>query len=155
MKWWQENILDQSQKKKKNRGKSSPQLGEKHHRPCLKLPQELPGAPQPKVEYCVGTRGQDQGSTRVARGRNHGMPDDTVMSHFEKTKQNIKNQPFLSFNWSSCLLKTASVYSKQPLNVPSDNRSCWFCLSPGNCCNATENARKRRLRKFSFLMSGR
>ena len=62
VKWWQENILDQSQKKKKkNRGKSSPQLGENTHRSCRKLPQELPGVPQPKVEYCVGTRGQDQG----------------------------------------------------------------------------------------------
>ena len=48
-------------KKKKNRGKSSPQLGENNHRSCRKLPQELPGVPQPKVEYCVGTRGQDQG----------------------------------------------------------------------------------------------
>ena len=48
-------------KKKKNRGKSSPQLGENTHRSCRKLPQELPGVPQPKVEYCVGTRGQDQG----------------------------------------------------------------------------------------------
>lgn len=44
-----------------------------------------------------GHQGSGPGSTRVARGRNHGMPDDTVMSHFEKTKQNIKNQPFLAF----------------------------------------------------------
>ena len=48
-------------KRKKNRGKSSPQLGENTHRSCRKLPQELPGVPQPKMEYCVGTRGQDQG----------------------------------------------------------------------------------------------
>lgn len=57
-----------------------------------------------------GHQGMGPGTTRVSRGRNHGMPGDTVMSYFEKTKQNNKTNLSFLFNWSSCSLKIASVY---------------------------------------------
>lgn len=153
VKWWQENILDQSQKKKKKIRSNQVCSSEKtpitpvggSHRNCpvfLSRKWNIMWAP---------------GITRTSRGKSHGMPGDTVMSYFEKTKPNkiIKTNLSFSFSGSPCLLKIASVYWKQPPNVPSDNRSCWFsvCLQEA-AATLQKDAGKRRLRKFSFPLTG-
>lgn len=109
VKWWQENILDQSQKKKKieaNQVCSS----EKHPSFLTETRIGIARCSSAECGILRGHQGMGPGTTRVSRGRNHGMPGDTVMSYFEKTKQNNKTNLSFLFNWSSCSLKIASVY---------------------------------------------
>lgn len=62
---------------------------------CRNLRQELPGVPQPNMEYCVGTRGRDQGPSEHPEEATTAC-QVTQLCHTLR-KQNSKNQPVLSF----------------------------------------------------------
>lgn len=109
VKWWQENILDQSQKKKKieaNQVCSSEKtpvvsVGDSD-RNCLVFLSRMWN-----IVWAPGNRTRDHHGVQRKEPRHAGY---TVMSYFEKTKQNNKTNLSFLFKWSSCSLKIASVY---------------------------------------------
>lgn len=73
-------------KKKKSRQiKSAAQR--KHPLLLSEAPTGIARCSSAKYGILCGHQGTGPGTTRVSRGRNHGMPGYTVMSYFKKTKQ--------------------------------------------------------------------
>ena len=111
VKWWQENTLDQSQKKKKieaNQVCSSEKTPvapvRDSDRNCLVFLSHIW-----TIVWAPGDRTRGHQSTQRKEPR-HARLNNYVILWEAKPNQIIKTNLSFPFNWSSCLLKIALVY---------------------------------------------